>query len=37
MLRNKGYKTHIGLVTHQSNYCNIVSEKRFTAPNIEDH
>jgi len=37
MLRNKGYKTHIGLVTHQSNYCNIVSEKRFTAPNIDDH
>jgi len=21
MFRNKGYKTHIGLVTHQSNYC----------------
>jgi len=24
MVRNKGYKTHIGLVTHKSNYCNIV-------------
>jgi len=24
MVRNKGYKTHIGLVTHQSNYCSIV-------------
>jgi len=24
MVRNKGYKTHIGLVTHQSNYCNMV-------------
>jgi len=21
---NKGYKTHIGLGTHQSNYCNMV-------------
>ena len=24
MVRNKGYKTHIGLATHQSNYCNMV-------------
>jgi len=26
MVRNKGYKSHIGLVTHQSNYCNIVMQ-----------
>jgi len=24
MVHNKGYKTHIGLVTHQSNYFNMV-------------
>ena len=24
MVRNKAYKAHIGLVTHQSNYCNMV-------------
>jgi len=24
MVRNKAYKTHIGLVTHQSNYCKMV-------------
>ena len=24
MVRNKAYKTHIGLFTHQSNYCNMV-------------
>jgi len=24
MVRNKGYETRIGLVTHQSNYCNMV-------------